>query len=81
MNDGVGAGGGPGAGEVDPLKPLVDWVENAIAPDYIVAEHRTNGIVDNQRRVCAYPQHAVYAGPAGGQNDPANWIERNFSCK
>jgi hypothetical protein len=46
-----------------------------------VAEHRTNGIVDNQRRVCAYPQRAVYVGPAGAQNDPANWIERNFACR
>jgi feruloyl esterase len=82
MAPGMGhCSGGPGAGEADPLKPLVDWVENAIAPDYIVAEHRTNGIVDNQRRVCAYPQRAVYVGPAGGQNDPSNWIERNFACR
>ena len=82
MAPGMGhCGGGPGAGEADPLKPLADWVENGVAPDYIVAEHRTNGIVDNQRRVCAYPQRAVYIGTAGGQNDPANWIERNFACR
>jgi len=46
-----------------------------------VAQHRTNGVVDNQRRICAYPQRAVYVGPAGGQNDPSNWRERNFECR
>ena len=82
MAPGMGhCSGGPGAGDADPLKPLVDWVENGTAPNYIVAAHRTNGIVDNQRRVCAYPQRAVYVGSAGGQNDPSNWIERNFACR
>ena len=42
-------------------------------------EHRTNGAVDNQRRICAYPQRAVYLGPPGGQNDRTHWVERNFS--
>jgi feruloyl esterase len=82
MVPGMGhCGGGPGCSEWDRLAPLVDWVENGKAPDHLVAEHRTNGRVDNQRRVCAYPQRAVYAGPAGGQNDPANWVERNFVCR
>jgi feruloyl esterase len=74
-------GEGPGCSEWDRLAPLVNWVENQVAPDYVVAEHHTNGMVDNQRRVCAYPQRAVYNGPAGGQNDPANWVERNFECR
>jgi len=39
------------------------------------------GKVDNQRRLCAYPQHAVYVGPSGGQNDAANWVEKNFACR
>src|SRR5262249_21288408 len=73
--------GGPGCSEADPLKALVDWVEKGVAPDYLVAEHRTNGLVDNQRRVCAYPQRAVYSGPSGGQNDRANWVEGNFTCR
>ncbi len=72
---------GPGCSEWDRLVPLANWVEKGIAPDYLVADHSTNGRVDNQRRVCAYPQRAVYAGPAGGQNDPANWIETNFVCR
>jgi feruloyl esterase len=74
-------GGGPGCNEADPLEALVAWAEKGVAPDYLVAQHRTNGMVDNQRRVCAFPQRAVYVGPAGGQNDRANWVERNFACK
>jgi feruloyl esterase len=74
-------GGGPGCNEADPLEALVAWVEKGVAPDYLVAQHRTNGVVDNQRRVCAFPQRAVYVGPAGGQNDRANWVEKNFACR
>ncbi|MBM3820359.1 MAG: tannase/feruloyl esterase family alpha/beta hydrolase [Acidimicrobiia bacterium] len=74
-------GGGPGCNEFDALAALVDWVEKGVAPDYLVAQHRTNDVVDNQRRVCAWPQRAVYAGPAGGASDRANWVERNFTCK
>jgi feruloyl esterase len=73
--------GGPGCTEWDRLAPLVAWVERGEAPDYVVAEHRTDGKVDNQRRICAYPQRAVYVGPAGGQNARANWIEKNFACR
>ena len=56
----------------NPLEALVAWVEKDVEPDYLVAQHRTNGVVDNQRRICAYPQRAVYVGPAGGQNDTVN---------
>ena len=82
MFPGMGhCGGGPGCNEADPLAALVAWVENGVAPDYLVAQHRTNGAVDNERRICAWPQRAVYVGPAGGQNDRANWVEKNFACK
>ncbi len=73
--------GGPGCDRFERLGALVSWVEKGQAPDYVVAEHLTNGIVDNQRRICAYPQKAVYVGPAGGQNTPANWVEKNFACR
>jgi len=73
--------GGPGPNDWDPLAPLVDWVENGAAPDFVVARHATDGRVDNERRVCAYPQSARYSGPAGGQNDRANWVADNFSCE
>ena len=74
-------GGGPGPNNWDKLAPLVAWVENGEAPDYVVAAHRTDGSVDNERKVCAYPELASYTGPAGGQNDPANWVEGNFTCQ
>jgi feruloyl esterase len=71
--------GGPGPNSWDKLAPLVEWVERGVAPDAIVAEHRTGGVVDNRRPIFAYPDRAVYSGPAGGQNDPANWVPSNFS--
>ena len=82
MFPGMGhCGGGPGCNECDPLEALVAWVEKGVAPDYLVAHHRTNGVVDNQRRVCAWPQRAVYVGPAGGRNDPATGWRANFACR
>ena len=90
MAPGMGhCGGGPGPNEWDKLPPLVDWVEKGKAPDYLVAVHRSNARgaqaasapVDNERKLCPYPAHEVYVGPAGGQNDPKNWVEKNFVCK
>jgi feruloyl esterase len=74
-------GGGSGPNTWDKLAPLVDWVENGNAPQFVVATHSTDRVVDNERRLCAYPQLAVYTGPAGGENDPANWVEGNFTCQ
>ena len=59
----------------------MDWVENGNAPDFVVATHSTDGVVDNERRVCAYPERAVYTGPAGGENNPVNWVQGNFTCQ
>jgi feruloyl esterase len=82
MFPGMGhCGGGPGPNTWDALAPLVEWVENGTAPDHVVATHATDGRVDNERRVCAYPQVARYTGPAGGANDPANWTAANFTCR
>ena len=36
-------------------------------------------MVDNERRICAYPEKAVYTGPSEGRNDPANWVQENFT--
>jgi feruloyl esterase len=74
-------GGGPGPNEWDRLAPLVAWVEKGEVPTHLVATHSTDGKVDNERKICAYPQKAVYTGPAGAQQDPANWIAANFTCK
>ncbi len=73
--------GGPGPNTWDKLPALVDWVENGNAPDFVVATHSTDGVVDNERPVCAYPQLAVYTGPTGGANDPTNWTAGNFTCQ
>jgi feruloyl esterase len=73
--------GGPGPNTWDPLRYLVEWVENGTAPESVVAQHLSDGRVDNERRVCAYPQVGRYTGPAGGANDRATWIATNFSCR
>jgi feruloyl esterase len=80
MIPGMGhCGGGPGPNSWDRLAPLVEWVERGVAPDAIVATHSTGGVVDNERPIYAYPDQAVYTGPAGGRNDSANWVAENFS--
>jgi len=74
-------GGGPGPNSWDKLAPLVDWVENGVAPEAITSTHSTDGQVDNERPLCTYPQQARYTGPAGGENNQENWIAENFSCQ
>lgn len=59
----------------------VAWVENRHELDSVVATHGTDGVVDNERPMCAYPRRAVYTGPGGGKNDPTDWVESNFSCQ
>jgi len=82
MFPGMGhCGEGPGPNAWDRLAPLADWIEKGVTPDDIVARHFTNGRQDNERKVCAYPQRAVYAGPPGGENNPANWMAQNFTCR
>ncbi len=60
---------------------MVAWVENRHTPDFVVAIHGTNGVVDNEWALCAYPRRAVYTGPGGWKNDPMNWVESNCSCQ
>jgi feruloyl esterase len=74
-------GGGPGPNNWDKLVPLVDWVENGVAPESLTATHSTDGNIDDERLLCTFPQQARYSGPAGEENDPQNWIAENFSCQ
>lgn len=74
-------GGGAGPNSWDKLVPLVNWVENGIAPDAIPATHSSNGAVDNERLLCTFPQRARYVGPAGGESDRRNWVATNFECR
>jgi feruloyl esterase len=65
--------GGPGPNEFDMLTPLEQWVEHGIAPGAITAVHRTGGVVDIERPLCAYPQVARQINPAGSTTQAANF--------
>jgi tannase/feruloyl esterase len=70
--------GGPGANVFDMLSPLVQWVEEDIAPARVIATHFVNNNpaqgIQFQRPLCPYPKEAVYEG--GDTSDAAN-----FACK
>jgi feruloyl esterase len=75
-------GGGPGPGDWgDKLQTLVDWVEDGRAPDFLTVHHRSGGVIDNERKVCAYPQRSVYTGPTGQGSERTNWTAGNFACQ
>lgn len=59
----------------DVLSALVRWVENGSAPDYIVASHLTNDMIDRTRLLCPYPKVASWNGT--GISDDA----QNFTCE
>lgn len=68
--------GGPGPNVFDPLPSLIDWVEQDVAPDQIVAAHfkdndPTTGIITRTMPLCPYPQIAVFTG--GDVSQAANW--------
>jgi feruloyl esterase len=67
-------GGGPGCGNADWLKALVNWVENGVAPTMIVGAHVEAGKTTRTRPICMYPQAAQYRGT--GSIDSAE----SFTC-
>ena len=67
--------GGPGADTFDAVAALERWVEQGVAPDVLAAAHRTKGIVDFTRPLCAYPAVATYDGKA----DPKR--AESFTCQ
>lgn len=62
-------GGGTGHSTVDWLSPLVDWVENGVAPGAIVGFRPSDG---STRPHCPYPQVAIYDG-AGSTADAGSY--------
>ena len=68
-------GGGPAGTPLmnanDLFDALVNWVENGVAPNHIVARAAGN---TRSRKVCKYPDEAVYGG-SGSTDD-----EANFTC-
>lgn len=64
-------GGGVGCGSFDKLTPVMQWVEQGIAPDRLIGSRIINGKTDRTRPLCPYPQTAKYKG-SGDANDAAN---------
>ena len=70
-------GTGPGPNVFDPLSPLIDWVENDVAPDRIIATHYkdndpSTGIITSTMPLCPYPQMARFTG--GNVRKGRNWV-------
>lgn len=68
-------GGGTGPNSFDMLTAMMDWVENGVAPEMIVASHRNSG---NTRPVYNYPLVASWSGE-GSPNVAANFEARTGS--
>ncbi len=68
-------GGGDGPNTLDTVSTIEQWVEHGIAPDQIIAVHRTNNAVDRTRPLCPYPQVAQYKG-SGSIDEAANFVCR-----
>ena len=67
------------------LTPMVNWIENAAAPDTVVATGvnfspvlgtLTNLPTTRSRPLCPYPQTLRYTGPKGGDIS----VAANYSC-
>ena len=67
-------GGGAGMNEFDAMTPLVRWVEQGKAQEYILAARVEAAQIRRTRPLCPYPQVARYKG-TGSVDDAAN-----FSC-
>jgi feruloyl esterase len=65
--------GGEGPNVFDKVGTLDRWVEEAKAPDSIVASHMVNGKADRTRPLCPYPQVAKYKG-TGSIDDAASFV-------
>ena len=69
---GVGhCSGGSGPQPQGLFDALVNWVENGVAPESILATQTVSG-VPRSRPLCPYPQTAIYNG-SGSTNDAANF--------
>jgi len=65
--------GGAGCNTVDWFTPLVDWVENGIAPEGLIGSHIEGGKVVRTRPLYPYPAVAVYSGN-GSIDDAVNFV-------
>ena len=79
-------GGNASTDRFDMLTPMVNWIENDVAPDSIIASgtnfSSTLGTLTGlpttrSRPLCAYPKTLRYTGPIGGDISVAS----NYSCQ
>jgi hypothetical protein len=70
---GVGhCAGGAGPQPQGLFDALVNWVEHGVAPEQILAQNASMGVVTRTRPLCPYPQTAIYNG-SGDVNDAASF--------
>lgn len=78
-------GGNASTDRFDMLTPMVNWIENSVAPDTVVATGTnfsstlgtlTGLPITRSRPLCPYPQTLRYTGPAGGDIG----VAANYSC-
>jgi hypothetical protein len=67
--------GGFGPDRFDPMTPLINWVENGVAPPPIEAAQVEGGKTLRTRPLCPYPEVARYVG-SGSLDDAAS-----FTCR
>jgi hypothetical protein len=73
MAPGVGhCGGNVGPQPQNLFGAVVNWVENGVAPDTILASRVVSGVTQT-RPLCPYPAFAQYTG-SGSTNDAANFV-------
>jgi feruloyl esterase len=65
--------GGAGPNPVGLLEAVVDWVENGVAPDTILATRSLGGGAVRTRPLCPYPKTAKWTG-AGSTDDAASFV-------
>jgi len=73
-NGHCGGGMGPQINETALFSTLVNWVENSVAPDFVVGSQNLGGGATRTRKICMYPNVPVYIG--GPADDQAS-----FSCQ
>ena len=65
--------GGAGPNPVGTLEAVVNWVENGVAPDTILATRNLGGGAVRTRPLCPYPKTAKWTG-VGSTDDAANFV-------
>jgi hypothetical protein len=73
-NNHCGGGTGPQIDARQLFDVLQNWLENGVAPDYVVASGTANGNTRISRPICKYPDEAVYNGVG------SNLDAKNFHC-